>query len=112
MIYIDAEFRCHTSNAEGLTPIDTIVFDGKCQGYIEGYRLIPSGVTWVREDGAVFTGEMIAPFKPWAELDAAQREYEREQYQELTAQNTELLDAMAAMVEDVYAQDVAEIEGE
>ena len=37
----------------------------------------------------VFTGEMIAPWKPWDELDAAQREYEREQYQALAAQNAE-----------------------
>ena len=32
---------------------------------------------------------MIAPWKPWAELDAVQREYEREQYQDLAAQYTE-----------------------
>lgn len=33
-------------------------------------------------------------------------------YELLEKQNAELVDAMAAMVEDVYAQDVAEIEGE
>lgn len=32
---------------------------------------------------------MIAPWKPWTELDAAQREYEREQYQTVVAQNAE-----------------------
>lgn len=112
MIYIDTDYKCHTAPAEGLTSIDTDAFDGKCAAYIEGYRFVPAGATWVREDGTIFQGEMIAPWKPWAELDAAQREYEREQYKEITVQNTELLDAMAAMVEDVYAQDVAEIEGE
>ena len=60
-------------------------FDGKCNAYIEGYRFIPSGQTWTRADGVVFTGEMIAPWKPWDELDAAQREYEREQLNELDA---------------------------
>lgn len=110
-IYIDSEFKCHISNDGTMTAMETDFFDSKCNTYIEGYRFVPGGKTWVREDGAVFTGEMIAPWKPWDELDAAQREYEREQYQELTAQNAELLDAMAAMVDDVYAQDVSEIEG-
>lgn len=89
IIYIDSDFKCHTSTAEGLTQIETDAFDGKCDAYIEGYRFIPSGQTWTRADGVVFTGEMIAPWKPWAELDTAQREYEREQYQDLAAQNTE-----------------------
>lgn len=88
-ICIDSSFKCHTSTAEGLTKIETEAFDGKCDAYIEGYRFIPAGQTWTRADGVVFTGEMIAPWKPWAELDTAQREYEREQYQALAAQNAE-----------------------
>lgn len=36
----------------------------------------------------------------------------QEQLESLTAQNAELLDAMAAMVEDIYNQDVSEIGGE
>lgn len=90
VIYIDSSFKCHTSAAEGLTAIETDVFDGKCDAYIEGYRFIPSGQTWTRADGAVFTGEMIAPWKPWAELDAAQREYEREQYNALLSELSEV----------------------
>jgi hypothetical protein len=58
----------------------------------------------------VFRGEMITPWKPWAELDAAQRAYERERAAALKAQNDELVEAMAAMVEDVYNADVAAIE--
>ena len=110
-IYLDADFRCHVAPGDGRTPVENAAFDGRCDAYIEGYRFVPDGKTWVREDGVEFVGEMIAPWKPWPELDVAQREYEREQYQDLTAQNAELLDAMAAMVEDVYAQDVSEIEG-
>ena len=89
IISIDADFKCHTSTADGLTQIETDAFDGKCDTYVEGYRFIPAGQTWTRADGTVFTGEMIAPWKPWAELDAAQREYEREQYQTVVAQNAE-----------------------
>lgn len=89
MIYIDSEFKCHVTSGEGLTPIETDAFDDKCNIYIQGYRFIPAGQTWTRADGVVFTGEMIAPWKPWAELDTAQREYEREQYQTVVAQNAD-----------------------
>lgn len=88
-IYLDTAFRCYVSPGDGLTPVETADFDGKCDTYIEGYRFVPDGKTWVREDGVVFSGEMIAPWKPWGELDAAQREYEREQYAAVTAQNAE-----------------------
>lgn len=88
-IYLDSDFKCHISASDGRTQVETDAFNGKCDTYIEGYRFVPDGQTWAREDGAVFTGEMIAPWKPWAELDAAQREYEREQYKTVTAQNVE-----------------------
>lgn len=110
-IYVDSDYKCHTSSGVGLTAVETNFFDGKSPEYIEGYRFVPAGESWTREDGTVFTGEMAAPWKPWAELDAVQREYEREQVQSLTAQNAELLDAMAAMVEDVYQADTEEIGG-
>lgn len=89
-IYIDSSFKCHTSAAEGLMQIETDAFDGKCNIYIQGYRFIPAGQTWTRADGVVFTGEMIAPWRPWAELDAAQREYEREQYTALLSKLSEV----------------------
>lgn len=85
-IYIDADFCCHAINSGQMRDVETDFFDGKCTAYIEGYRFVPAGETWTRSDGVKFTGEMIAPWKPWEELDAAQREYEREQYQALTAQ--------------------------
>lgn len=94
-IYIDSEFKCHVTSGEDLTPIETDAFDGKCNIYIQGYRFIPAGQTWTRADGVAFTGEMIAPWKPWAELDAAQREYEREQYQTVVAQNAEYESALS-----------------
>ena len=79
-IYIDNDFKCHTSDHDGtLTAVETDFFDGKCPAYIEGYRYIPDGETWTRPDGVVFGGEMIAPWRDWRTLDAAQRDYEREQ---------------------------------
>lgn len=79
MIYIDSEYRCRTSNSDGkFRRIETDFFNNKCDTFIEGYRFIPSGESWERSDGVVFHGEMIAPWKDYSELDAAQREYERQ----------------------------------
>lgn len=78
-IYIDSDFKCHTANDGTMTVVETDFFDGKCADFIEGYRFVPEGQTWTREDGTVFAGEMVSPWKPYSELDRAQREYEREQ---------------------------------
>lgn len=78
-IYIDDEFKCHTQAADGLTAVETDFFDGMCAAYIEGYRFVPAGKTWTAADGTVYSGEMITPWKPWAELDGIQRAYERKQ---------------------------------
>ncbi|MDO4566398.1 MAG: hypothetical protein Q4B42_03610 [Oscillospiraceae bacterium] len=75
-VYIDNDFKCYTENAEGRTAIETDFFDGKCKAYIEGHRFIPEGQSWTREDGVVFEGEMISPFKDSAILEAAQAVYE------------------------------------
>lgn len=111
-IYIDDEFKCHTAPKEGLATVETAFFDGMCAAYIEGYRFVPAGGIWTAADGTAFRGEMISPWKPWAELDAAQRAYERERAATLEAQNAELLDAMAQMVEEVYESDLDAIGGE
>lgn len=77
-IYIDSEFRCRTTNPDGtFREVETNFFDGKCTTFVEGYRFVPQGESWTREDGTVFRGEMIAPWKDYDELDSAQREYER-----------------------------------
>lgn len=78
-IYLDSDFKCHVTNDGTMQAIETEFFDGKCTEYIEGYRFVPAGSTWIREDGTAFDGEMISPWKDWAELDAAQREYEKQE---------------------------------
>ena len=85
MIYIDAEFKCHVADDGTMTAVETNVFDGKCDAFVKGYRFIPAGESWTREDGTVFRGEMVAPWKPYSELDAAQRQYEREQAADMQA---------------------------
>ena len=75
-IYIDSEYKCHTSNDGTMTEVQTDFFDGKCDFYVEGYRFIPVGESWTRSDGVVFHGGMISPWVDTDILDAAQREYE------------------------------------
>lgn len=75
-IFIDDEYRCSISPAEGLREIEVPDFDGCCTEYIEGMRFVPEGESWTREDGEVFQGEMIAPWKNYTELYIAQLEYE------------------------------------
>ena len=77
-VYIDAEFKCHIANDGTMQAIETDAFDGKCDAFVEGYRLVPAGETWVRSDGVAFQGEMIAPWKPYNELAAAQAQYEED----------------------------------
>ena len=82
LIYLNSEFKCHVENDGAMLEAQSDFFNGKCKEFIEGYRFIPSGHIWTREDGKAFTGEMIAPWKPYRELEEAQRKYEQEQLAE------------------------------
>lgn len=77
-IYIDSEFKCHVTDDGTMTAVETDVFDGKCDAYIEATRFVPRGESWTREDGEVFHGEMNTPWKDADERENAQRAYERE----------------------------------
>lgn len=84
-IYLDSDFKCHVANDGTMTAVETDSFDGKCDTFIEGYRFVPSGKSWKREDGAVFHGEMIAPWKNYSLLAAAQAQYEQDNAELQTA---------------------------
>ena len=108
-LYIDTEFHCHTTNQDSnFREIETDFFEGKCEAFIEGYRYVPSGESWTRSDGVVFTGEMIAPWKDYAELDAAQREYERQMIAEYEAELSEMRENSVSIteLEAAYAEGV------
>lgn len=78
-IYIDVDYKCYTESAEDRTAVEADFFDDKCKTFIEGYRFVPAGAEWTRSDGAVFCGEMVAPWKDYSSLEAAQQEYEKAQ---------------------------------
>lgn len=78
-IYIDSDYKCYTTSADGRREFDAEFFDGKCSAFVEGYRYVPAGETWTRAEGAVFAGEMISPWKDYSILAAAQAAYEQAQ---------------------------------
>lgn len=85
-IYIDSDYKCYVSAAEGRRAIETDAFNGKCPEWIESYRFVPEGETWTRGDGEVFTN-MAAPWKDLGEAYVAQAAY-------VAAQNTQYESAL------------------
>lgn len=81
--YLDEEYRVHLSQDESgdLTAWEDVneIFHGKAQAFIEGYRVVPEGATWVRSDGTVFVGLMISPAIDYAIIEAAQAGYDQGQ---------------------------------
>lgn len=73
-IYIDSEYKCHTEDGEGRRAFEVSFFEGKCKAFIEGYRFIPAGETWINPQGVECSG--ISPWKDYALLAAYQEQYE------------------------------------
>ena len=79
IVYLDKDYKCHLNNNDDIImSIETDYFSKKSDQFIEGFRFVPEGEKWTREDGTVFYGEMIVPWKPFDEIDQVQREYEQE----------------------------------
>lgn len=98
MIYIDSDFKCYTSNADGRRAIETNAFNGKCKEWIESYRYVPAGEVWTRDDGVMFSGEMVSPWKDLTDAYAAQAAYLSEQTAQYEAALTEIEFALEASV--------------
>lgn len=73
-VYIDDDYKCYVSAADGRRAVETDFFNGKCAEWIESCRFVPADEIWTREDGEVFTN-MIAPWKDLGEAYAAQAHY-------------------------------------
>ena len=93
-VYIDSEFKCHVSPGEGLTEVEVSFFDNKCNEFVEGYRYIPSGSVWTRDDGVEFAGEMVSPWKDYNELAMAQLAYLTVRYSKAQSDIAELDSAL------------------
>ena len=78
-IYIDSEYKCHTTPADGRREIETDAFDGKCRQYIEGCLFVPEGERLILDDGTFFSGEMVAPWMDYSVIAEYQAIYEEQQ---------------------------------
>lgn len=96
IVYIDTDFKCYANPAENLTEVESDFFNGKCASLIECYRFIPEGSTWTREDGAVFSGEMISPYK-----DIRVAQFEQQAYENFMANINEYISAYNEGVESI-----------
>lgn len=78
IFYIDNDYKIHLTNPENLyeeISYDGDFFDGKCNEFIEGFRYVPQGRTWIRWDQVEFPGEMVAPWVDYVYLEHVQSEY-------------------------------------
>ena len=89
-IYIDSDYKCHVSAAEGRRAIEVNDFNGKCPEWIESYRFVPEGETWTREDGEELRGERAAPGKDLSEAYTAQTAYLERQNKQYEAALAEI----------------------
>ena len=88
-IYIDDDYKCYVSAADGRRAVETDFFNGKCDEWIESFRFVPNGETWTREDGEVFTN-MMAPWKDLSAAYTAQADYLAQQNRQYEAALTEI----------------------
>ena len=87
-IYIDSDFKCHVANDGTRKAVETKFFDGKCDTFVEGYCY---------DDSKGYI--QIYPWKPYDELDIAQRRYEK---QLITQYEMELAELDAALLDAKY----------
>ena len=89
-IYVDSLNHCYRIDDGTMTAVETDFFDGMCDTFVEGYcyEIKKNGIT-------------VYPWKPYSELDAAQREYERWQLEEMQETIAETEAAEAAYREGV-----------
>ena len=83
-IYIDNDYKCYVSAADGRRAIETDDFNGKCDEWIESFRFVPAGEIWTREDGEIFTN-MVAPWKDLSAAYTAQADYLAQQNRQYEA---------------------------
>ena len=97
-IYIDSDYKCYVSAAEGRRAVETDIFNGKCDEWIESFRFVPTGETWTREDGEVFTN-MVSPWKDLGKAYAAQTAYLAEK---LSAAEADIAELDTALLDAEY----------
>ena len=67
VVYVDKNKHCHPNDDGTMTPVEIDFFNNKCDAFIEGYAY---------DDSKGYA--QIYPWKPYSELEAAQRTYEKQ----------------------------------
>ncbi len=109
-VYIDHDFKCYTEQNINNDLIETQMdtFADKSDKYIEGLRFVPEGQTWVRADGKVFEGEMVAPWRDsdvLEEFDVIVKELEQKHEEEIEPMITQIKSALD-LVPDILKEPV------
>lgn len=99
-VYLDSDYRVHLTQTGNLMPYITNVFDGKCDTYVEGYRIVPEGAVWTRDDGIEFVGPMVAAAASFGETFSVQKQYEED------CSNMMTLEEAAELIDIVYESDL------
>ena len=95
-IYIDGDYKCHAQNdGEYLFSEDVDFFDNVEDGYIECFRFVPQGKEWVSNNGNLFAGPFLMPFKSTLAYE----------YNKLF-ENSISLDEAANLIETIYDMDL------
>ena len=89
-IFVDSLYHCHRIHDGTMNAVETDFFIGKCDTFVEGYCYDTS-------KGYV----QIYPWRDYAELDAVQREYERQLLKELQENSIPVADLENAYREGV-----------
>ena len=98
IIFIDSNYCCHVTNDGSMRSIETDFFKDKCQTFIEGYRFVPAGEIWVREDGHIFRYGTICPIESSVIVNKAQQQYEEDESIHLAE--------IGALIEEIYNEDL------
>jgi hypothetical protein len=92
-VYIDSDYKCHVADDGTRKAVETSFFDGKCDTFVEGYCY---------DDRKGYL--QIYPWKDYAELDAVQREYEKQllaEYEAALENSVPISELEAAYLEGV-----------
>lgn len=79
IVYVDKNYKCHASSDGTMREVNSDFFNDKCPTFIDGYCY---------DDSKGYPH--IYPYKPFNELYAAQRVYEKSQLAEYEALINEL----------------------
>ena len=75
-IYIDNDNKCHLSDDGAMRGFDVPFFDNKCPTFVEGHYYVPPNEVRKGEDGTLYQGEQITPWRDLALLEEFQKQYE------------------------------------